>query len=448
MKNWKEIVENLNNGIISKKIYEAINNYKSNLNKYNKADNYYFAKKETLKKSRILEGVPDNKIIAPFARYITVLNVGYFMSNEVNYNVNDEIEITPIIDSYRKNTILKVDQANANKCSKYGKSYELTYINENTEIKTKSISPKNAFLIRSDDLDEKPVIGVYFSDKDIYLYTNLKNIHIAKKEDNNTNYEIINIEDNYFEEIPLIEILNNEESIGDFESVMSLIDAYNLVVSNDIDNIEDFIDSILLLYGASITSEQIKLLRETRGLNLGKEDKAEYLTKVLDEIGISQVLERLRKDIHKFSFTPDMSDENFAGNSSGVALAYKILPFELLAKTKESFYEEALKKRFKLYNKFFQKFNAMSEIDVDELDIKFTRGLPKNDLEMAQIISILQGHVTNKTLIAGLSFVKDANEEDELVKEEQQKENNQKKEMFKNAGNFDEENENNKEDKE
>lgn len=429
-----EILEELKNGKVDKKIYKYIEEHKKKSSKYDMLDNYYNADKSTLKKSRVLASSPNNKIIAAYPRYITMLNTGYFMSNEVSYLVNDDVDITPITDCYRDNTIIKVDQSNANKCSKYGRAYELTYIDEESNIKTKSISPKNAFIIKDGTLEDNDVIGVYYTDSDIYLYTKDNIVHVHKED----NKETVEVNDNYFDEIPLIEILNNEEAIGDYESVISLIDAYNLVVSNDIDNIEDFIDSILLLYGSELTSEQIKLLRETRGLNLDGDARAEYLTKSLDEAGISKVLERLRKDIHKFSFTPDMSDDNFAGNSSGVALSYKILPFELLAKTKESFYEEAVKKRFKLYNTYFMKFNKMQFIPAYELDVNFTRGLPKNDLEMARLISLLQGKVSNKTLISGLSFVDDANEENELVKEEQEENIKKSQELFKNAGNFDE----------
>lgn len=430
-----ELLQNINSGTFDKKIYKYIEEHKKKIGKYETLDNYYNASKDTLKKSRVLASSPNNKIISNYARYITILNVGYFMSNEIKYTVNDNINIDTILDAYRKNTILKVDQSNANKCSKYGKSFELTYIDENADIKTKSISPKNAFIIQDGTLEENDMIGVYYTGNDIYVYTKLKKVHIIKTD----NKEEIEFKDNRFGEIPLIEIKNNEEEIGDYENVLSLIDAYNLVVSNDIDNIEDFIDSILLLIGTDLTSEQIKVLRETRGLSLDKESRAEYLTKTLDETGISKVLERLRQDIHKFSFTPDMSDMNFAGNSSGVSLSYKILPFELLAKTKESFYEEALKKRFRLYNNYLTTLSKSSYIGVEELDIKFTRGLPKNDLEMAQMISLLQGKVTNKTLISGLSFIKDANEEDKLIKEEEKDILKNNQDLFKNAGHFEEE---------
>lgn len=411
-------------------------------NRHKLLESYYLNKKEILKKHRMIEAIPNNKILSNYARYITEMNVGYFMSEPVLYNVNEDIDIEPIQDLFRKNTIIETDKENAKKLSKFGLCYELIYINENTEIKSKSIDYTNAFIERDGTLENKEVLGVYFAKLKekymFYIYTLEKMITIK------TDFEktsVIELKENMLGNIPLIELKNNEEQLGDFESVITLIDAYNKVVSNDIDNIEEFIDSILLIYGGELTVEQLKILKETKGLNLPTDAKAEYLTKRLDETGIGAVLERLRKDIHKFSFTPDMSDDNFAGNSSGVALEYKLLPFELLAKTKQAQYERAVKKRFKLYNIFLNVSYNMPLIPIEEVEVKFKRGLPKKDIETAEMIANLQGLVTNKTLISQLSFIQDANEEDELIQEERKQRNQEIMSRLLTGGGFNEENE-------
>lgn len=67
---------------------------------------------------------------------------------------------------------------------------------------------------------------------------------------------------------------------------------------------------------------------------------------------------------------PDMSDENFAGNSSGVVLAYKLLSFENHAKDKERYFEKGLLGRFKIYD--------LMQIKVKRADIMpATRNTPK-----------------------------------------------------------------------
>ena len=405
-------------------------------------DEYYKNNKSILRKQRLSKTAPNNYILSNYARYITEVNVGYFMSTPINYNVNDSVDIQNILDIYTQNNILNVDKQNAKLLSKFGKCYELVFIDENTNIKSKSIAPTNALLFRENTLLEKEVLGIYFTEevidetrfKTIYLYTDQAEMII---EVDGEAYNIISFRNHFFKQIPLIEMKNNEEMLGDYETVLTLIDAYNKIISNDIDNIEEFIDSILVFYGAdNLNEEQINLLKQTRGLSLDKEAKAEYLLKTLDETGITVALDRIRKDIHKFSFTPDISDEQFAGNSSGIALAYKLLPFELLTKTKEAEYEKAVRKRFELYNIYCAILMNSQLVPNEEVEVVFSRGLPKNDLEVADMITKLQGMITNKTLISNLSFIKNANEEDELLKEENKLAQEEMQNSMKSLGGF------------
>lgn len=438
-------VPEIKKGIIPNDILaELITEHQKTLSRYQKLDKYFFDDESIVEKQRLLKDSLNNIVMANYARYITVLNSGCFMSSEVNYNVNEGINIEPVLDAYKKQTILKVDKSNVRKESKYGKCYELTYADRNAQPKTKSISPKNAFVVRANDLEANELFGVYYFETNgiytIYTFTD-KFINYGTCKDLGLKDYSPKRTKHYFGQVPLVEVMNNEECMGDYESVSSLINAYNIITSNDVDNIEEFVDAILLLFGAELDNEQIKLLRETKGLNLPNDAKAEYLTKVLDEVGINAALDRLRKDIHKFSFTPDMGDENFAGNSSGVALDYKLLPFVIYLKDKEAFYKEALKKRFSLYNNFLSIKQNMPIIPLEEIEIKMTLTFPKNDLEIAQMISYLSGFVTNQTLISNLSFVEDANEENELVKVEKQENIKQNQLAMYNSGGFEEDSE-------
>ena len=107
---------------------------------------------------------------------------------------------------------------------------------------------------------------------------------------------------------------------------------------------------------------------------------------------------------------PNMSDNNFVGNSSGVAIRYKLLAFEQNIKNKERYMEKGLMERFKLYNHFLYTQSKMAEIPVEEVDAVFKRNLPSNDFEISQMINNLTDLVDKETLISQLSFIKDASE--------------------------------------
>lgn len=169
--------------------------------------------------------------------------------------------------------------------------------------------------------------------------------------------------------------------------------------------------------------EQAEMLRESRMLaNLPTDGKAEYLTKTLQEGDVDILRQNIETDIHKISMVPNMSDQNFVGNSSGVAIRYKLLAFEQNIKNKERYMEKGLMERFKLYNHFLFTQSKMAEVPVEDIDAIFKRNLPSNDYEISQMINNLADFVDTETLISQLSFIKDASEIVELkAKEDEEK---------------------------
>ena len=57
----------------------------------------------------------------------------------------------------------------------------------------------------------------------------------------------------------------------------------------------------------------------------------------------------LKEDIYTFSHMPNLTDENFAGNSSGVAMEFKPLGLEMITKTKEANYKRGLRQRIAIF---------------------------------------------------------------------------------------------------
>ena len=194
---------------------------------------------------------------------------------------------------------------------------------------------------------------------------------------------------------------------------------------------EQLVDAILTIYGADLTPEQVTSLKDSRVLaDLPKDSKVEYLVKMLNENEVDVLRAVLEQDIHKISMTPNLSDENFVGNSSGVAIRYKLLAFEQSIKNKERYFEKALLERFELYNNYFVKMKKMQEVPIYEIDVIFKRNLPQNDFETSQMILNLDGKVDSETLLGQLSFVRNAKENIEAVEKENKQKLNIESENF------------------
>ena len=114
----------------------------------------------------------------------------------------------------------------------------------------------------------------------------------------------------------------------------------------------------------------------------------------------------LEQDIHRFANVPCMSDESFGGNASGVAMRYKLLGFEQITKIKERYFREGLKERLRLLCGYL-KLTGGGSIDSTHIGIQFTRALPVNEVERAQLVSELREVVPLSILLGQLPFVDD-----------------------------------------
>ena len=118
---------------------------------------------------------------------------------------------------------------------------------------------------------------------------------------------------------------------------------------------------------------------------------------------------------------PDPTQTEYFTSLSGVALKMQLfLGLEPIVKDSEGEFDYALKRRLKMYNHFFVLRGKSSEIDVGDVVIEFKHTAPNNDLETAQIVSLLYGKplVSNETLTSLFSFVEDAKAENQAAANE------------------------------
>ena len=214
---------------------------------------------------------------------------------------------------------------------------------------------------------------------------------------------------------------------GDFEQLIPLIDAYNCQQSNRVDDVENFVNSVLVLTGQVLgdtdkeKSEQYNSIKKNGVMELTEDGKAEFLTRQIDQQGNELLRQSLADDIHKFSCVPSLTDKDFASNVSGVAMQFKLLGLNQITKIKERYIKEGIRERVELFSAIMQD-KGMPGIDIEDMTITITHSLPKNLVEIAQVISNLQGICSNETLVAQLPFVEDPKEEAERAAEERRQE--------------------------
>ena len=378
-----------------------IDKHKVDCARLEKLNDYYCGKHDILCRQQRGEWSPNNRIVCNFAKYITDTAVGYAFGNPVNlrFENNQEIMDAAFFDADMQGH----DPELAKMLSVFGMGYELVYVDEG-KVGIAVVDPRNAFVVRDNTVRQKPIFGVVYG-----VEPGAEGINIVKVYDEKTittyrgsggRLKKDGVEEHLLGGVPLIEYWNNDEGMGDFEHVLSLIDAYNTLQSDRLNDKERFVDSVLLIRGCQFPDdESASKMLTNRILELPYDGAdAKYLTKTMNEAETEILRNAIAEDIHKFSQTPDFSDQNFSGNSTGVAIKYKLLSIENLAKVKERFFVSGLKERVGFFERVL-KLSGRTEGDCKLEGMGFNRVLPINEYEVAQTIETLHGIVPDEELL-------------------------------------------------
>lgn len=403
-------------------IQKFIKKHKAESIRYIKLQKYYEGKHDILDHTS-RDGQPNNKIVNPYPKYITDMLVGYFVGQPISYTSKEEdglLDDLQAIFDYSDEQEENLELAKI--CSIKGKAYELLYRDEDARIRFNEFGPDQMFVIYDMTISPSIKFAIRYYDvgegNDKITYAEVYDKEVCtlyKGKDSDLSLE--QITPHTFKDVPVVEYVNNKEEQGDFEQVITLIDAYNKAQSNTLNDMDQFTDAYLILVNmAGTDSERIDELKRDRVMLLDDDGDAKWLIKEINDAWVENYKDRVRRDIHKFSYTPDMQDESFGNNLSGVSIRYKILAMEQIRSNKERKFKKGLQRRIELI------CNSLSlEKDIDlftSINIKFANTLPQNIYELSQTIKNLSPYLSSETLLNQLPFVENAKEELEKKKAE------------------------------
>lgn len=403
-----------------------------------KLKKYYNNENDIIDRQYTDKKKPENKLSNPYASYITNCAVGYFLGKPVSYKSNDEgllEEINQIMkynDEADNNTTLAKNQSIA------GYSYELLYADEKANPRFKALSPDEVVVVYDNTLEENYLFAIrYYNEKvigedkeitKVEIYTNATLNDVGQViEQGQVLYYILDGDDllhdptnentyHYFGDVPVIAYDNNDERYGDFEKVKTLIDAYDKTQSDSANDFEMFTHAMLVVSGYVVDKEDADDINDKYMINFQDVDgKAEYLIKNIQDTALENYKNRLNDDIHKFANVPNMSDENFASNASGIALKFKLMGLENITGVKESKFKKGLLRRIELLCNFL-KIKSNKEYNFTDIEAVFTRNRPVNEVEIAQMMKDLTGILSDDTLLAMHPAVTSVDDEKEKRK--------------------------------
>ncbi len=371
------------------------------------------------------DGKPNNKIPSSFAISSVDTMTGYFMGKPVIYSASEDSdwleELTMVFDA---NDEYDINAEHAKQACIKGRSYELVFADEEGDLRFAQLNRENCVLVYDDKIIPKLIGAIIVTKRGTTEHPEKVMVYDDQYETHYTYTDNGYVEDgkydHYFKEVPVVDFSLNKEGIGLFEKALPNIYAYDKAVSDTANDLEYFTDAYLWLPGFadfdSSDEDDMKKIVNMRNnrvfLPSGNDlnDKPEFITKIINDQASENHKDRIKEEIYKIINMPDLSDESFAGQQSGVSLAYKLWGLENVCGAFERRFKKALMKRIRLVATYLNYLSpeGSQAYDHNSIDMQFTRNLPDNTLETVELVEKMRGILSDETLISQFDFIDDA----------------------------------------
>lgn len=354
----------------------------------------------------------------------------------------DDPKAQAVIDLYKAQVKPQLDQELTSLCSRLGMAFEVTYLEQTVQPdgmmtvtpKSVALSPIEGFVAYDETLDPDSVFGA---------------IHYVEVDDQKVEHHYLDVYDSHdkvrytltgdqggtwremegtrqphgFDRVPITEYRNNPDMIGDFAPIIPLQRALNQVLTDRVKDKNAFADAMLLLQGVVFgdTDEEVEenmgRIKDTKTLSIPRDAAASFLTKTFDEASVQILVDYIDGQMHKVSGIPNMTDEQFAANASGVAIKYKLMALENLAQSFISQFNRGFLRRCKLYS--FAMFGT-DGARCEEMRVTFKFNLPADSSYDAQTMQVYvtNGTMSRRTMMENCPYIADVDEEQRRLDDE------------------------------
>ena len=352
-----------------------------------------------LDRVKVVNGEINNKVVVNLASQIITFKVANFAGESIAYVSRGKGDNVPDLVEQLNSMMLSEgkpskDMELAQKMFTAGVGYRLV-LNEKAkpyvdgdlfdEAPFEMYIPetRNTFVVRRNDVTKRIVMGVTYVFKDdsgskveYTVYTDNETYTIEGNQ--LTAGSIKSVVTHNFGMVPLIEYPCNPVYMGAFEVVLPLLDAYNLMTSNRLDGIEQFIQALMVFEGVDVTREQVLELKDLGAIKLppsvdGRSSKVYYLNEQLDQQQTQTLIDNLYDRILQIVGMPSQGNANTSDSSNNGAMVIKSGQWDAQARILETqgMWKASETEFLKAVLKICREANAIDGLRVSDVEPKF-----------------------------------------------------------------------------
>lgn len=377
----------------------------------------YYLGAQSVPKGRAVPGRPDNKLTANYAKYISDVQTGYFMGVPPTFSFAGKRVQERMVRALNDASLGARLYDAARDMSVCGEGFLMAYLAPGG-MRLARLDPCESFFITTGICGE-PAAAVRVcplreggARGELYLPGERRDWEFDGRE-----LTLLPSQRLPLPSLCISRFANNLSLLGDFEPVLSLLDAYNLLLSGAMDDMQSIANAFLALYGMlGTTKEDIDRANLTRVLSLAENGKAEFIVKNLNPEGLSLLRDTLENDLLLLTMTPNLNDRAFSGNSSGVALEYKLWGAEQARSAKERGFSGGL---YHLITLFYEGLSLTGSPIGGSCSARFYKNLPQDLSKLCANLKTLEGTISRRTKLELLPFISDPEAEMKQIEQEE-----------------------------
>lgn len=268
-----------------------------------------------------------------------------------------------------------------------------------------TLDPRYAFVIHYSGLGNKPMMGVKYVVREdgvtVYsCYTVDQYFEIA-------DYALVKHEYHNLGGIPIVEYPMNRARVGAAEMVLPLLDAINLVDSNRIDGVEQFVQALLKFHNVDISEEDYEKFRQEGAIKYRDADanmkaEVEYITNELRQAETQVLVDHLYEVVLTICGMPNRNGGTSTSDTgSAVIMRDGWSAAEARAKSSERMFRKPEKAFLRVVLNICNTLSGMN-LKLSDIGIRFTRRNYENILQKSQVLTTM---LANPKIAPRLAFV-------------------------------------------
>lgn len=394
--------EDMNVETITKVLVDIFSLHLKNSEEIDYLENYYKGYQPILNKTKDVRPTINNVVVENNAYFITEFKKSYVFGEPIQYVQRGDVASDEVgalnsymiaEDKYPKDTEL----AESLYTSGIAHRMVLPDIDEDSPFMIENLDSKTTFIVYSSSVPHKKLFGCTYTrginDSTLRGSIYTKNgYYTFNKGLTNNAFDVKFDNIHILGDIPIFEYYLNKSRLGIIEVVISILNALNRISSNDLDGLEQFVQSILVFINNAVDAETYEKVLSMGAVELITQDPSrpadlKQLTQELQHTNTKVLHDRLFNMALNIVGIPKNSDKVSGGDTGHARMIGEGWTMaEERARQDEMQFKRCSKPELKMILKI-SKLAPMSEIKtltLRNIDQKFTRNKSDNFLVKSQ----------------------------------------------------------------